>query len=86
MLGDREKAMGVPVGPLCDRSSDSNIPKSQGGFFKFVCKPFFTAVAELLDPKAPFMMQLDENDAQWMRLLPKEEHAGNDVRENGGKS
>ena len=35
--------MGVPISPLCDREKDQNIAKSQIGFFKFVCIPFYEA-------------------------------------------
>ena len=29
LQGDKEKAMGLPISPLCDREADSNIAKSQ---------------------------------------------------------
>ena len=35
-LGDRERALGVPLSPLCDREKDVNVAKSQIGFFKFI--------------------------------------------------
>ena len=28
-VGDREKSVGVPISPLCDREKDVNVPKSQ---------------------------------------------------------
>ena len=71
-LGDLERTMGLPTGPLCDRQADHNIPKSQGGFFQFVCTPFYTAVASLLPPGAPFLAQLEANDKEWKRLLQKQ--------------
>lgn len=39
-LGDKERQLGMPVSPLCDRKTDTNIPKSQIGFFQFVCVPY----------------------------------------------
>ena len=68
LLGDKEKGMGVAVGPLCNRDKDNNIPKSQGGFFQFICKPFFSVVAELIDQRAHFILQLEANDLGWKRL------------------
>ena len=64
-LGDREVAMGVPISPLCDRDADKNIAKSQLGFFKFICNPFFQVVADLVDPRMAQYAQLQENYASW---------------------
>lgn len=67
-LGDREKAMHVPVSPLCDRTKDHDIPKSQAGFFQFICRPFYTVVAVLTDGDAHFLKQINDNDEKWKRL------------------
>ena len=44
LLGDREKSIGVPTSPLCDRERDLNIAQSQMGFFQFICSPFLKAL------------------------------------------
>ena len=48
LLGDREKSMGVPTSPLCDREHDLNIAQSQMGFFQFICSPYLKVLALLL--------------------------------------
>jgi len=48
-LGDRERELSCGISPLCDRESDVNIAKSQEGFFKFVCNPFYELVEDLVD-------------------------------------
>jgi len=49
-MGDKEKSLGVPISPLCDRNADHFIPISQVGFFKYICKPFFSTVFDLVGP------------------------------------
>jgi len=64
-LGDREKSLGMTVGPLCDRLADTDIPKSQVGFFQFICRPFYSAVAELVEPGAIFFQRCEANAERW---------------------
>jgi ankyrin repeat protein len=66
-LGDRERAMGIPVSPLCDRDKDRNIPKSQIGFFRFICMPLFSVVADLVDPQMVPWQRMKANLAEWER-------------------
>jgi hypothetical protein len=73
-LGDQEKMKGVPKGPLCNRQADNNIPKSQGGFFQFICIPFYKEVAALLlEPDSRFMLNINANAAKWKALLDGEQ-------------
>lgn len=65
-LGDREKALGVPVSALCDRDKDTDIAISQIGFFKFVCLPFFKPVFDLLDPDMPPAVHCRDNFWRWL--------------------
>lgn len=44
LQGDRERAAGLAVSPLCDRES-GNMPRSQIGFFQYLVLPLFRAVA-----------------------------------------
>ena len=71
-IGDREKALGVPVSFLCDRDKDTNMAKSQIGYFKFVCNPFYKAVAELVDAKLGPFDNLESNLWQWFLLYKGE--------------
>ncbi len=64
-MGDREKAIGVPTSPLCDRERDRNIPQSQIGFFQFICNPYFKVVADLVEPDMQPHAQLQDNFRQW---------------------
>ena len=46
--GDREKAMGIPISPLCDRTT-TNIPDSQIGFITYITHPAFSAMGDSVD-------------------------------------
>jgi len=70
-LGDREKAMGVPVSPLCDRDKDVNIASTQIGFFQFICRPFMEVLADLVDPELEPMKELIINQSCWEREQAK---------------
>lgn len=65
-IGDRERSLGLPISPLCDRHHDTNIAKSQVGFLKLVCKPFYRAVAALVDARQPPFRQIDVNLWNWL--------------------
>ena len=68
-LGDKERSMKVPISPLCDRERDNNIAKSQMGFFKFICIPLFSVVADLVDPEMVPWVRLRKNMAMWANHL-----------------
>ena len=74
-LGDKEKKLGVPISPLCDRINDQDIAKSQVGFFQFVCLPFFEQVADLVDPEMVPFAQLKQNFQAWKDDVAKLESA-----------
>ena len=61
--------MGVAVSPLCDRERDVNVPKSQVGFFKFICVPFYSTVADLVEPNMAPYQQLNENLRRWQEQV-----------------
>ena len=50
-LGDWERERGVAISALCDRRTDTNIAKSQLGFLRYIGLPFYSAVADLIDPQ-----------------------------------
>jgi hypothetical protein len=68
-LGDREKALGVGVSPLCDRDKDVNVPKGQIGFFKFICVPFYAIVADLVEPEMLPYRRLNDNLKAWQEQV-----------------
>jgi len=48
--GDQESQLGLPVSPLCDRTTSAeNLRKSQKGFIQIVCSPLFELVARCGD-------------------------------------
>ncbi|VDN97433.1 unnamed protein product [Rodentolepis nana] len=61
--GDREKELGMPISPLCDRNTVV-LPQSQIGFIDFIVEPIFVVLGDMLDK----MMEnatssKEENDA-----------------------
>ena len=68
-LGDRERALGVPVSPLCDREKDVDIPKSQVGFFKFIILPFYAVVADLVEPGMLPWQRVQANMKHWQAQI-----------------
>jgi len=70
LLGDREKEMGVPISPLCDRKADHNIPMSQAGFFKYLVGPFVDVVVDLIgdgptEPLHVLSRNFQSNQQRW---------------------
>jgi len=64
-LGDRERQLGIAVSPLCDRVKDSNVPMSQIGFFEYICVPFYSIVADLVDPTMLPWVRVQANLQSW---------------------
>ena len=64
-LGDHERSLGVAISPLCDRATDTDMPKSQIGFFKFVCMPFYSVVADLVEPTMLPWLRVQANLQTW---------------------
>jgi len=71
-LGDREKNAGVPLSPLCDREKDTSIAKSQVGFIKFVCLPFYEVLGELVAPDFQPLGSVLSNQQHWQREIEKD--------------
>ena len=64
-LGERERSLNVAISPLCDRQTDVDVAKSQVGFFSFICMPFYTVVADLVDPDMLPLSRLKQNLRSW---------------------
>lgn len=67
--GDREKKLGLPVSPLCDRD-DFNLPKAQMGFIDFVVLPQYRPVAEFLETDE-WLRRVGVSRAHWERELER---------------
>eukprot|EP01056_Protomagalhaensia_sp_Gyna25_P005550 Protomagalhaensia_sp_Gyna_25__5549@NODE_755_length_2687_cov_148_141239_g593_i0_p1_GENE_NODE_755_length_2687_cov_148_141239_g593_i0NODE_755_length_2687_cov_148_141239_g593_i0_p1_ORF_typecomplete_len328_score50_88PDEase_I/PF00233_19/1_8e25_NODE_755_length_2687_cov_148_141239_g593_i033986 len=71
--GEEEKALGLPISPLCDRTKHrTEYPKSQMGFIEFVSLPLF-AEMRAFDHQEEGQMQelivsMTANKAQWEAL------------------
>mmetsp|Transcript_13396 Transcript_13396/g.32515 ORF Transcript_13396/g.32515 Transcript_13396/m.32515 type:complete len:545 (-) Transcript_13396:67-1701(-) len=69
--GDKEKEMGLPVSPLCDRSTVTRAD-SQIGFIRFVVQPTFELLGEMIPRvKDVIIPKIDANLASWYRLKSK---------------
>jgi hypothetical protein len=64
-LGDLERRLGVALSPLCDRQTDMDVAQSQVGFFKFICMPFYSVVADLVDPNMLPWLRVQANLQTW---------------------
>jgi len=64
-LGDLERRIGVALSPLCDRQTDMDVAQSQVGFFKFICLPFYSVVADLVDPNMLPWLRVQANLQTW---------------------
>mmetsp|Transcript_19889 Transcript_19889/g.55447 ORF Transcript_19889/g.55447 Transcript_19889/m.55447 type:complete len:826 (-) Transcript_19889:1555-4032(-) len=62
--GDQEKAIGLPVSPLCDRSNPG-ITKSQEGFINFVVSPLFHAYTTVMPDARPMVNAIEANSRLW---------------------
>ena len=76
-LGDKEKALGMSVSPLCDREKDTDIARSQIGFFKFVCLPFYKPVFDLLNPEMAPAVHCRDNFWRWLNQKDAREKDSN---------
>eukprot|EP00741_Cyanophora_paradoxa_P024136 tig00021742_g23311.t1 len=66
--GDQERAQGLEVSPLMDRNS-ANLPRSQIGFFDFICLPSYEALVGVLPAlRETFLGSARRNYAHWQEL------------------
>jgi 3',5'-cyclic-nucleotide phosphodiesterase len=67
--GDMEKQSGIGLtSPLNDRET-SNKPKSQIGFYNFICLPLYTVVAKLYTPLQVQVDQVKANLERWKAIV-----------------
>ncbi|XP_014680940.1 PREDICTED: cAMP-specific 3',5'-cyclic phosphodiesterase, isoforms N/G-like [Priapulus caudatus] len=68
--GDKEKAQGLDVSPMCDRQN-ATIEKSQVGFIDYIVHPLWETWADLVYPDAQEMLdQLEENRDWYQSQIP----------------
>ena len=65
MQGDKEKACGLPVSPLMDRSQQGGMTRSQLGFFSIVGIPLFRSMVDLFEDAKPMLDGVLANYAHW---------------------
>ncbi|GAX79398.1 hypothetical protein CEUSTIGMA_g6839.t1 [Chlamydomonas eustigma] len=63
--GDQERALGLPISPLMDRTSGKGVTKAQAGFFKFVAMPLYQAMAQAFPGTQPLLAAVKTNHAHW---------------------
>eukprot|EP00927_Polykrikos_kofoidii_P032248 TRINITY_DN27533_c0_g1_i1.p1 TRINITY_DN27533_c0_g1~~TRINITY_DN27533_c0_g1_i1.p1 ORF type:complete len:497 (-),score=63.94 TRINITY_DN27533_c0_g1_i1:50-1540(-) len=68
--GDRERALGRAISPLCDRESVSR-PNSQVGFMDFIVRPTLNTIGSLCTADEA-MANLDRTYVYWTEELAKE--------------
>ena len=69
--GDKEKELGLPVSMLCDRTN-TNINKSQVGFIKFVVRPQFIMIGNLIPEIKEYLDNIEKNLKYYEDKVDKE--------------
>ncbi|KAG8194807.1 hypothetical protein JTE90_017248 [Oedothorax gibbosus] len=78
--GDREKAEGLDISPMCDRQN-STVEKSQVGFIDYIVHPLWETWADLVHPDAQDILDsLEENRDYYQNLIPLDD--GQDSNSN----
>ncbi|KAG2486560.1 hypothetical protein HYH03_014731 [Edaphochlamys debaryana] len=67
LQGDREKALGLPISPLFDRSKQG-ASKSQVGFYDFVALPLIRTLGEDFPGARPIQACFEANYAHWKEV------------------
>merc|ERR1712224_1174896 len=67
--GDREKSVGLPVSPLCDRSQ-IDISGSQVGFIDFIVRPSYELFAAVIPAsKSKCLPEVARNRDNWKKTI-----------------
>ncbi|QDZ18091.1 3'5'-cyclic nucleotide phosphodiesterase [Chloropicon primus] len=76
--GDKERHLGLPIGPLMDRDqTKEQLAHSQSGFLEFVCQPLYDAWCKFA-PEYEFVIQnLEANKQMWIRMEEEEKRRNN---------
>jgi len=74
--GDEERALGLPVSPMCERSGNvAEFRESQKGFLQFVISPLYKEVASVTLPEVgeTCITRLEVNAEDWVKREPSKE-------------
>eukprot|EP01053_Blabericola_migrator_P011233 Blabericola_migrator_1__11232@NODE_65_length_15685_cov_31_404533_g58_i0_p6_GENE_NODE_65_length_15685_cov_31_404533_g58_i0NODE_65_length_15685_cov_31_404533_g58_i0_p6_ORF_typecomplete_len474_score54_08PDEase_I/PF00233_19/3_8e65_NODE_65_length_15685_cov_31_404533_g58_i011282549 len=66
--GEDEKALGLPISPLCNRATHNEFAKSQQGFIQFVVQPLMNELVEVAQDRQlyeKFAAPLIANKSEW---------------------
>ncbi|OMJ86076.1 hypothetical protein SteCoe_12432 [Stentor coeruleus] len=77
--GDKEKSLGIPISPLCDRTT-VNFAKSQIGFIDLFIIPLFSIFVELM-PKFNKSMKNVQDNREKLQAMVDEENEENKENE-----
>lgn len=69
--GDRERAAGQPISPMCDRAT-TNKPTSQINFVEFVVAPLFSLMVRIFPDAAELMQNTAATRRYWQSALLEE--------------
>lgn len=69
--GDKERAAGQPISPMCDRHTTSR-GASQVNFIEFVVAPLFSMVVKIFPDAGELMENLHQNRLMWQDVLVAE--------------
>merc|ERR1712232_824046 len=72
--GDRERKLGMPISPLCDRGKTSKVA-SQPGFVNFIVKPLFIEVNAFCDVESQ-LQNMESYCEYWVQKAEAEKAAG----------
>ncbi|XP_061636613.1 cAMP-specific 3',5'-cyclic phosphodiesterase 4D-like isoform X3 [Phyllopteryx taeniolatus] len=69
--GDRERAKGMEISPMCDKHNAS-IEKSQVGFIDYIVHPLWETWADLVHPDAQDILDTLEDNREWYQsMIPR---------------
>eukprot|EP00931_Biecheleriopsis_adriatica_P039831 TRINITY_DN22779_c0_g1_i1.p1 TRINITY_DN22779_c0_g1~~TRINITY_DN22779_c0_g1_i1.p1 ORF type:complete len:370 (-),score=102.11 TRINITY_DN22779_c0_g1_i1:30-1139(-) len=72
--GDEEQRRGMQVSMLCNRAEElPKVPQGQLGFIRFVLKPFFAPLADILPEMKKATDQLKDTEDFWEEMKEKNE-------------
>jgi hypothetical protein len=74
--GDKEVEMGLPISPLCDRTTTGK-KQSQVGFIKFVVQPAFLMLSKILPEVNNDIIPCIESSLEFWENYNEEEEAAN---------
>ncbi|XP_037673914.1 cAMP-specific 3',5'-cyclic phosphodiesterase 4C isoform X2 [Choloepus didactylus] len=81
--GDRERARGMDISPMCDKLTAS-VEKSQVGFIDYIAHPLWETWADLVHPDAQGLLDTLEDNREWYQSRISRSPAEPSSPERGG--